>query len=323
MDRKIIHPLWVHIPALACLVVLIVYTVTSLPLPASVPVHFGLNGVPDRYGSPWEATGIIIGISVLFIVISVVLDELWARQEKVKTFNWLSLLDDIVIGSMTGINIGYLVYLNSGDEQFGFPWGWFALVCGVAVLAAVILETRRPFRLWAGQVAAGENTALKAEITGRIETGAAFMYWDSQNPFYVSLLSIVLPLVLVISGVLSWVSEPWVSVLLIIVGLLLVVPNGGQRTVVTREKLIVLWGIVGIRVLKLSMDEITGAGLHEFSPLKDFGGYGIRFNREMTAYYLRGSKGVKLETAGGRKYLVGSDRPEDLLAVIRTVLESR
>jgi len=42
----------------------------------------------------------------------------------------------------------------------------------------------------------------------------------------------------------------------------------------------------------------------------------------MTAYYLRGSKGVKLETAGGRKYLVGSDRPEDLLAVIRTVLES-
>ena len=64
---------------------------------------------------------------------------------------------------------------------------------------------------------------------------------------------------------------------------------------------------------------IAEAGLHEFAPLKDFGGYGIRFNREMKAYYLRGTRGVLLTTTGGKKYLVGSDHPERLLAVLQAM----
>jgi hypothetical protein len=323
VTKKIIHPLWVHIPALAALVALIVYTIISLPLPAEAPVHFGTGGLPDRYGSPWEALGISIGLSVFFLLLSAFMDELWARQENSRTFNWLSLLDEIVVGAMTGINIGYLAFLNSGGTRFEFPWQWFALVCGASVLAAVILETMRPFRLYPGQVPAGENTVLKAEVADRIKSNSVFIYWDSQNPFYVSLLSTVLPLGMIITAVLTWSSQLWVSVVILVVGLLLVIPYGGQRNIVTRDALVVRWGIFGIRVLKLETSEISEAEIHDFSPLKDFGGYGIRFNREMRAYYLRGSRGVKITAIDGKKYLIGSDQPENLLSVIDSVLESR
>ena len=109
------------------------------------------------------------------------------------------------------------------------------------------------------------------------------------------------------------------SILLIAVAILLVIPYGGLRTLVTRHEITVRFGILGIRVLRLKMEDITVVEMHEFAPLKDFGGYGIRFNREMKAYYLRGNRGVKLTVTGGKKYLIGSDFPERLGTVIGAV----
>ena len=91
--KKIIHPLWTHIPPVAALLVLAVYIIGAGQLPATAAVHFGKGGLPDSFGSPWMVFGLTIGLSVLYILISVLIDELWARQEKSKKFNWLSLMD--------------------------------------------------------------------------------------------------------------------------------------------------------------------------------------------------------------------------------------
>ena len=61
----------------------------------------------------------------------------------------------------------------------------------------------------------------------------------------------------------------------------------------------------------------------EYAPLKDFGGYGIRFGKGMKAYILRGTRGVKITTLNGKKYLVSSDHPERLLAVLQMVTGER
>jgi hypothetical protein len=73
------------------------------------------------------------------------------------------------------------------------------------------------------------------------------------------------------------------------------------------------------KVLRLKTGEIANAELMEFSPMADFGGYGIRFNKEMAAYYMRGNRGVKLTLLNGKKYLIGSDKPEELYAVMQAV----
>jgi hypothetical protein len=107
------------------------------------------------------------------------------------------------------------------------------------------------------------------------------------------------------------------------VGISLVLPLGGQRIIVTRQNVTIKWGIIALKVLNLEIPAIASAELHDFSPLKDFGGYGIRQNREMKAYYLSGSRAVKLETTGGKKYLIGSDHPENLATVINTIISNQ
>ncbi len=322
MTKKLIHPLWTHLPVIGVFIALIVRIIASAPYPAEVALHFGTDNLPDRYGSPWELFGIFIGLPVLYICFSVFLDELWARQEKKKSFNWLSLFDDVIVGSMAAFTFGHIEYIDSGAVAFTFPWGWLAITGGVTVVAAIVLEILRPYRPYAGQLAAEGDAGLKREVLERMKSNSPFIYWDSQNPGYLTLLTVLLPIIMVIWGVFIWTEAVWVSVMQIILGLLLIIPNGGQRVLVTRQSITLRWGIIGIRVLKLTMEEIAGASVHEFSPLRDFGGYGIRFGKGMKAYFLRGTRGVKVATVNGKNYLIGSDQPEDLLSVIQAVKEA-
>jgi hypothetical protein len=322
MKIKLVHPLWTHFPATAVLITLLVYIITAGPLPSEAPVHFGFGGAPDRYGSPWEVFGLTIGLSVVYILVSILLDELWARQEKAKSFNWLSLFDDFFVGFITGTSFGYLSFLKSDAASFEFPWTYFLLFGGGATIAAVVLDMVRPYRPYSTESVVAESPELKEEIARRLRDQSSFVYWDYQNPLYVSLITAVLPLVMLVAAVITWFSTPWASIVLLLVGIILIIPYGGQRTMVTRHQVIIRWGILGIRVLRLETADITAVEPHEFAPLKDFGGYGIRINREMIAYYLRGNRGVKITRTQGKPVLIGSDHPEALHAVISDIAGS-
>ena len=322
MNIKLVHPLWTHLPATAALIILTVYIVTAGPLPAEAPVHFGFGGEPNRYGSPWEVFGLTIGLAVFYILVSILIDELWARQEKSKSFNWLSLFDDFFVGLITGTSFGYLSFLTSDAAAFEFPWVYFLLFGGGATVLAVLLDMARPYRPYSAATVVEESPGLREEIARRLSERASFVYWDYQNPFYVSLISVGLPLVMFVAAAITWFSTPWASIVLLLVGIMLFIPHGGQRTMVTRQQVIIRWGILGIRVLRLNTADITAVELREFAPLKDFGGYGIRINREMTAYYLRGNRGVKITQTRGRPVLIGSDRPEALYTVINAIVSS-
>ena len=143
---------------------------------------------------------------------------------------------------------------------------------------------------------------------------------ESQNPIYSRVLAVVVPLLMVVVAVTAWTEVPWLSVLIAPVGIALTLVHGGFRTLVTREAVTVRMGMLGIHLLRLKTSDIISAKLHDFSPLKDFGGYGIRFNKEMKAYFLKGDRGVKITTRVGKKYLIGSDHPERLVTVISAVV---
>jgi hypothetical protein len=298
---------------------MIVALATAGPLPRTAVIHFISSGAPDRVGSPWIGFGIIIGLSLFFIGLTVFLDELWARQESHKIFNGFALLDEIVVGAMVGVGLGDLDFLVAQAERFAFPWVSFGLVFGPAVAAAIALELLRPFRLYPQQVASKDVFTLKAQLREHIQTGAAFVYWEAQNPAYVTVLTILLPIVMFVGAGFNATQAPVVAAVLFVVGLLLFLFYGGQRITVTRERIVLRYGLFGIRLLNLRTDEIEQVTLHTFSALKDFGGYGIRFNREMKAYFLCGTRGVKVRMLSGKTYLLGSDQPGRLEAVIEAV----
>ena len=316
MKNGLHHPLWTHLPAFGALIATVIYIVRAWPLPERAAVHFGSDGVPNDYGSPWLVLGLTFGISLLMIGISTILDELWACQENRKTFNWLSLFDETTAGFMCGLASSYVVYLAKGAENFPFPWGYALAFTGLALALGIAVEVLRPFR---GQVVGGNTPGvlqLSPELKERIKSGAPFIFWSSQNPAYVTLLTTLLPTILFLVAVLTYNTATWAGIEVAVIGLLLILPYGGLRIAVTRRDITIRFGLFGFRVLRLEIRDIIGSEAVKFSPLKDFGGYGIRFNREMKAYYLKGDTGVKLTTASGRKYLVGSDDAPLLAAVI-------
>lgn len=319
MKFKIIHPLWVHLPALLCTAASIFFTIRVLPLPDSVPLHFDLQGVPNRYGPAWQGVLLLPAMAVFYLFISVWLDELWARQEKKKNFNWMSLLDEFVAGALCGVQFAYMNMLASHKYIFPFPWLETALACLVAVGSAIILEWMRPFRAYRAVLKRENAEEVRAEVSRLMESGQPMVYWEAQNPAYVGGLSIIIPLLIFVAAFFTWAELPWLTVLLILIGASIFTMYGGFRTVVTRETLTVKMGIFGFRLLQLKTKDIVEASVYGFEPLRDFGGYGIRFNGTMQAYYLQGDAGVKIVTRNGKSYLIGSNLPAHLAAVINAV----
>lgn len=322
MKIKIIHPLWSHVASLGAVVSLVIYLIISEPLPEKAAVHFSLSGVPEGYGSPWQAFSLVIAMSLFFIMISFLLDELWARQETSKKFNWMSLFDEVVVGGSVGTGLAYLKFIKQGDQVFIFPLVYVMFTIGIVVAPAILLELLRPFKAHWQQVTGEDTSTLERELSRRLPGSAPLVYWDVQNPLYVRILATVLPVVMFVEAMISWYSEPVLAVILLFVGGVFVLFHGGQRTIVTRRDVRVRYGILGLKPLHLKVSDITSVELHSFAPLRDFGGYGIRFNSKMRAYFLSGTRGVKLTTEEGKNYLIGSDYPDRLATVIRAVVSS-
>ncbi len=53
-----------------------------------------------------------------------------------------------------------------------------------------------------------------------------------------------------------------------------------------------------------------------YRPLLDYGGWGIRLGRKGWAYNVSGNRGVAFTLTGGKRFLLGSQRPEELVAAI-------
>ncbi|MFA5077998.1 MAG: DUF1648 domain-containing protein [Dehalococcoidia bacterium] len=320
MKFKFIHPLWTHIPAVLALLAGMSFTLMALPLPDPAPLHFGFDGRPDKFGSPWMSTVWMAGIAILYIILSVMLDENWARQEKEKTFNWIALLDDVTVAALATVQITYVNMLASSHYTYQFPWLETLIAVVLAGGAAALLEWKRSYRRWETGFQVEDVSQVKAEVERIVKAGQPLVYWEVQSPVYSNVLAVVVPVLMVVIGATAWSEVPWLSVFIALIAIAMTLIYGGFRTLVTRENITVRMGMLGIRLLELRTADISAAGVHTFAPLKDFGGYGIRFNRNMRGYFLRGNRGVKITTNAGKNYLIGSDHAERLDAVINAVI---
>jgi hypothetical protein len=68
---------------------------------------------------------------------------------------------------------------------------------------------------------------------------------------------------------------------------------------------------------EIPLSEIERAEAVAYSPLKDYGGWGLRHGPAGKAYNVSGDRGVRLTLAGGHTLMTGSQRAEALAAAIR------
>ena len=73
---------------------------------------------------------------------------------------------------------------------------------------------------------------------------------------------------------------------------------------------------------RITWSEIERYEPRQYSPLREFGGWGIRWAPGKLAYNVSGNRGVWIERANGRAVLIGSQRPESFVRAIEEVSES-
>jgi len=68
--------------------------------------------------------------------------------------------------------------------------------------------------------------------------------------------------------------------------------------------------------------QIASAEARDYSPIRDYGGWGLRYSRQGLAYNVSGSRGVQLEFTNGRRLMIGSRHADTLASAIRSVMRS-
>ena len=72
---------------------------------------------------------------------------------------------------------------------------------------------------------------------------------------------------------------------------------------------------------KIAWEDIKSCEARTYSPLREYGGWGIRWGAKGKAYNTAGNRGVQLELTNGSRILIGSRRSEELADAIDAAIK--
>src|SRR5260370_10385317 len=84
---------------------------------------------------------------------------------------------------------------------------------------------------------------------------------------------------------------------------------------------------VRIRMLPFANRTIAPAQIarweaRTYRPIREYGGWGVRFGPRGRAYNVSGNRGVEITLANGKRVLIGSQRSDDLAAAIARIAKT-
>lgn len=109
-----------------------------------------------------------------------------------------------------------------------------------------------------------------------------------------------------------WASWPGLFVVALMVLMM------RMTTRVSADGITVVFGLVPLYTKKITFSEIASAEAETYSPLREFGGWGLRGWGNNRAINMAGNQGVRLQLQGGKRLLIGSQRAEELAQAIRS-----
>jgi hypothetical protein len=111
------------------------------------------------------------------------------------------------------------------------------------------------------------------------------------------------------ANVIGWTIFLWLIYFRLITVRLVTEIRNGELVIAMRG----LW-----RSRRVPLDRIQSVETITYDVARDYGGYGIRSTREGKAYIASGGAGVRLTLVSGEKLVIGSRRPDELAAALRT-----
>ena len=74
---------------------------------------------------------------------------------------------------------------------------------------------------------------------------------------------------------------------------------------------------------KIAFTEVKQYEVRTYCPIMEYGGWGIRYSSSGKAYNVSGKQGLQLELLNGKRLLIGSQQPEELLRAIQAQIDER
>ena len=125
----------------------------------------------------------------------------------------------------------------------------------------------------------------------------------------------------------AWGDRPMSDHALILSAVFTVAVCGGTCLLFYTLKLITVVDRAGIELRffpltrkHIRFDAIRSCKAVRYQPIKEYGGWGIRFSRKGRAYNVSGDSGVQLELSTGKSFLIGSQKADQLADAINAHL---
>ena len=94
---------------------------------------------------------------------------------------------------------------------------------------------------------------------------------------------------------------------------------GQLRTRVTGEEIDMRWGFAEVIKKKIPFEKIEGAEAVTYSPIREFGGWGIRVGaNKKKGWTICGNRALVLNLKDGARFYLGSDKPERILQWVQS-----
>ena len=76
-----------------------------------------------------------------------------------------------------------------------------------------------------------------------------------------------------------------------------------------------------LRKVTYAWEELYSAEVVEYSPISEYGGWGLRISSNGKAFNIKGNKGIKIQTTDGKSRMIGTQNFEEAKAVVASYQE--
>lgn len=88
--------------------------------------------------------------------------------------------------------------------------------------------------------------------------------------------------------------------------------NFRLETKIDKDGIYVRFSPFHAKFKQYTWDSITKSFVRQYSPIAEYGGWGVRYGSLGNAYNVSGNKGLQLEFKDNQKLLIGTNKPEKL-----------
>lgn len=139
-------------------------------------------------------------------------------------------------------------------------------------------------------------------------------FWQQPLAWIIWVISVVLLLWLRIADLIE--ESFSIVAILFVLAIMLLVFFTTLRTEISEEGISYRMWPFHKKPRLLAWSDIERVEIRKYKPIRDYGGWGIRFGLHGKAYNIKGNMGLQVKLTSGQSILIGTQRPDEIEKVL-------